>query len=89
MGGAPSACESVSRSTKGSLRDQQTQARQQMVSPRETFASRNVVPDRSGESNDSAREYAHPNNQAGGRPASAVGRILVLKEGFRARMIQT
>ena len=49
MGGAPSACKSVSRSVDGRLRDWQTQARHQLVSPQETFASRNVVPRGEGE----------------------------------------
>jgi hypothetical protein len=48
MGGAPSACESVSQEGVGRLRDWQTQARHESVSQEELCASRNVVPQERG-----------------------------------------
>ena len=44
MGGAPSACKSVSRARHCCSRNTQTQARHESVPRDETFASRNVVP---------------------------------------------
>jgi hypothetical protein len=44
MGGAPSACKSVSRTRYCRFRDLQSQARHKSVSPKETRASRNVAP---------------------------------------------
>jgi hypothetical protein len=43
MGGAPSACESVSRASDGRLRDEQTQARHELDAARKTFSARIVV----------------------------------------------